>query len=280
MVSSRTTRLVALTAGLAALLPTAAAQAGGGAPAIDPPIVGVPIARTQVALGNAADAIDAGTGGQAAGPLRASRRYLIRSYKGAKYLIANAPPPPVGDGSANPRRFIRIARRAVRASRHGGAHGWIRAGASGTGGAGPAFADGPTAVFDVFTSQFNAATAAVGMLPDVKGTLLTRVQTTLNTAVVLRNRLVKIIHAAEPPAPPVGDGRVHARASGAPVATTFGSVMPGLTVLLDAELQQMKATQDDTSVPAASRAALTKAIAADTQIEALVNQYWPPVVGD
>ena len=279
MVRSRTTRLVALTAGLAALLPTAAAQAGGGAPPIDPPIVGVPIARTQVALGNAADAIDAGTGAQAAGPLRASRRYLIRSYKGAKYLIANAPPPPVGDGSANPRRFIRLARRAVRASRHGGAHGWIRAGASGSGGAGPVFADGPTAVFDVFTSQFSAATAAVGMLPDVQGTLLSRVQTTLNTAVVLRNRLVKIIHAAEPPAP-VGDGRVHARASGAPVAATFGSVMPGLTVLLDAELQQMKATQQDTSVPSASRAALSKAIAADTQIEALVNQYWPPVIGD
>jgi hypothetical protein len=279
MVRSRTTRLVALTAGLAALLPTAAAQAGGGAPAVDPPIVGVPIARTQVALGNAADAIDAGNGAQAAGPLRASRRYLIRSYKGAKYLIANAPPPPVGDGSANPRRFIRLARRAVRASRLGGAHGWIRAGASGSGGSGPAFADGPTAVFDVFTSQFGAATAAVGMTPDVTGTLLTRVQTTLNTAVVLRNRLVKIIHAAEPPAPVV-DGRVHARASGAPVAATFGSVMPGLTVLLDAELQQMKATQQDTSVPSASRAALSKAIAADTQIEALVNQYWPPVVGD
>ena len=279
MIRSRTTRLVALTAGLAALLPAAAAQAGGGAPPIDPPIVGVPIARTQVALGNAADAIDAGTGAQAVGPLRASRRYLIRSYRGAKYLIANAPPPPVGDGSANPRRFIRLARRAVRASRLGGAHGWIRAGASGSGGAGPAFADGPTAVFDVFTSQFNAATAAVGMVPDVKGTLLTRVQTTLNTAVVLRNRLVKIIHAAEPPAP-VGDGRVHARASGAPVAATFGSVMPGLTVLLDAELQQMKATQQDTSVPSVSRAALTKAIAADTQIEALVNQFWPPVVGD
>lgn len=279
MVRSRTTRLVALTAGLAALLPAAAAQAGGGAPAIDPPIVGVPIARTQVALGNAADAIDAGNGGQAAGPLRASRRYLIRSYKGAKYLIANAPPPPVGDGSANPRRFIRLARRAVRASRLAGAHGWIRAGASGSGGAGPAFADGPTAVFDVFTSQFNAATAAVGMTPDVKGTLLTRVQTTLHTAVVLRNRLVKIIHAAEPPAP-VGDGRVQVRASGAPVAATFGSVMPGLTVLLDAELQQMKAMQQDTSVPSASRAALSKAIAADTKIEALVNQYWPPVVGD
>lgn len=278
MVSSRTTRLVALTAGLAALLPTAAAQAGGGAPAIDPPIVGVPIARTQVALGNAADAIDAGTGGQAAGPLRASRRYLIRSYKGAKYLIANAPPPPVGDGSANPRRFIRIARRAVRASRHGGAHGWIRAGASGTGGAGPAFADGPTAVFDVFTSQFNAATTAVGMAPDTKGELLAKVKTTLNTAIVLRNRLVKVIHTAAPPAPAEA-GSVHAHASQA-VAGEFDAVMPGLTVLIDAELQQMQAAAADTSVPSDAKAILTSAIAADKQIENLVNQYWPPAPAD
>ena len=280
MVRSRTTRLVALTAGLAALLPTAAAQAGGGASPIDPPIVGVPIVRTQIALGNAADAIDAGNGAQAVGPLRASRRYLIRSYKGAKYLIANAPPPPAGDGSANPRLFRRLALRIVRASRVGGSGGWIRARSSGAEGTGPAFADGPTAVFDVFTSQFNAATAAVGMAPDVKGALLTRVQTTLNTAVVLRNRLVKIIHAAEPPAPPVEDGRVHAHASGAPVAATFGSVMPGLIVLVDAELQQMKALQQDTSVPAASHDSLSKAIAADNQIEAVVNQWWPPVVDD
>jgi hypothetical protein len=279
MLRSRTTRLVALTAALSALVPAAAAQAGGGAPPIDPPVVGVPIARTQIAMNHAADAVDAGDGAQAVGPLRASRRYLLRSYRGAKYLIANAPPPPVGDGSANPRKFIRLAKRAIRASSRGGSFGWIRARSSGAGAGGPAFADGPTAVFDVFTSQFNAATAAVGMAPDVKGNLLKRVQTTLNTAIVLRNRLVKIIHAAEPPAP-VGDGRVHAHSSGAPVAATFGSVMPGLTVLLDAEVQQMKATKEDTTVPAASRAILAKAIDADGQIEALVNQFWPPVVGD
>ena len=279
MVRSRTTRLVALTAGLAALLPTAAAQAGSDATSIDPPIVGVPITRTQVALGNAADAIDAGTGAQAAGPLRASRRYLIRSYKGAKYLIANAPPPPAGDGSANPKKFIRLARRAVRASRLGGSGGWIRARTSGAAVTGPAFADAPTATFDVFTSQFNAATAAVGMVPDVKGTLLTRVQTVLNTSVILRNRLVKYVHTAAPPPPPAEAGSVRAHASDAPV-DPYGAMMPGLNVLIDAELQQMQATAADTSVPQASRDALTKAIAADKQIENLVNQYWPPVVGD
>jgi hypothetical protein len=292
MVRKRTTPLLALAAGLALALPAAAAEAqpaapvahtaGSGAAAVDPPIVGIPIARTQAALGNAADAIDSGQGAQAAGPLTASRRYLIRSYKGAKYLIANAPPPVAGDGSANPQKFRTLARRSIRGSRTAGAgdSGWIRAQASGAEGGGPAFADGPTAVFDVFTSQFTAATAAVGMLPDVKGNLLARVQTTLNTAVILRNRLVKVVHAAEPPAPPAEDGRVHARASGAEGGSTFGAVMPGLTVLLDAELQQMQATADDTSVPQASRAALTKVIAADKQIEDLVNQWWPPVVGD
>jgi hypothetical protein len=279
MVRPRTTHLLALAAGLALAVPVVA-QAGSGAAAADPPIVGVPIMRTQTAVNNAADAIDAGNGAQAANPLRATRRYLIRSYTGAKYLIAHQPPPPAADGSANPQRFRTLARRFVRASRRGAAgRAWIRARTSGAGATGPAFADGPTSVFDVFTSQFAAATASVGMVPDVKGNLLARVQTTLNTSIVLRNRLVKVIHAAEP-TPPAADGRVHAHSSGAPVAATFGSVMPGLVVLLDAELQQMDSMSNDASVPSASKAALSKAIAADKQIEDRVNQWWPPVVGD
>jgi hypothetical protein len=278
MLRSRTTRLVALTAALSALVPAAAAQAGSSAPAVDPPIVGIPIARTQIALGNAADAIDAGNGSQAVGPLRASRRYLIRSYKGAKWLVVNVPPAPAADGSANPRKFIRLAKRAIRVSHRGSSTGWIRARSSGNAGSGPAFADSPTATFDVLTSQFNAATSAVGMVPDVKGNLLKRVQTTLNTAVVLRNRLVKVVHTLAPP-PPVEEGRVHAHAADAP-PDPYGALMPGLNVLIDAELQQMQATADDTSIPQASRDSLTKAIAADKQIEGLVNQFWPPVVGD
>jgi hypothetical protein len=92
---------------------------------------------------------------------------------------------------------------------------------------------------------------------------------------------VKVIHAAAPPAPPAGDSGVHAHSSGAePVGGTFDAVMPGVIVLISAEMQQMQATRDDTSVPAASRAALSNIIAADFQIAFLVNQWWPPVVGD
>jgi hypothetical protein len=250
--------------------------AGSGAPAVNPAIVGVPIQRTDDALANAADAIDSGNGAQAVGPLTASRRYLLRSYSGAKYLIANAPPPVAEAGSVNSRRFVRLARTAVKAS-HRRAHGkggWIHARSSGNAAAGPALADPPTSVFNVLTSQYNAATAAVGMAPDTKGDLLSKVKTTLNTAIVLRNRLVKVVHTAAPPAPAEA-GSVHAHASQA-VPGEFDAVMPGLTVLLDDEIQQMTAASQDSSTPADVKTILTSAISADKQIEALVNQFWPP----
>src|SRR4051794_5434588 len=294
MVSRRTTLPLALAACLAVALPAGAAQAQSGAPvahsaggdvaAPNPAIVAVPLARADKAINNAADAVDAGNGAQAAGPLRASRRYMIRAYRGAKFLIAQTPPaPPAEEGSAaSAARFVRVARRAVRASHRGhtATGSWIRARAGQF--APPAFADTPPAVFSVFQGQYDVATAAVGMLPDVQGALLTRVKTSLYTAIVLRNRLVKVIAAAAPPAPPED-----ARATGGPTAraaqdgvTTFDMVMPGLTVLLDDEMQQMTATQQDTTVPAASSAVLANALAADQQIEAQVNLVWPPVVGD
>ena len=287
MVVRRTTRWVALTAGLALALPAAAAQAssagpvahaaGGDAPPLNPSIVGVPIQRTEESLSHAADAIDAVNGPEAAGALTASRRYLLRSYNGAKYLIAHPPAPPAEADSVNAKKFVRLARRAIRASRSRAASDgrWIKAHASQDDAPGPVFADGPTAVFNVLTSQYNAATAAVGMAPDTKGELLAKVKTTLSTALVLRNRLVKVVHAAAPPPAAEADS-VKAHASQEEGAVTFDLVMPGLTALIDDELQQMQAAAADASVPSDAKAILTTAIAADQQIETLVNTYWPP----
>jgi hypothetical protein len=250
--------------------------AGGDAPPLNPSIVGVPIQRTEESLSHAADAIDAVNGPEAAGALTASRRYLLRSYNGAKYLIAHPPAPPAEADSASAKKFVRLARRAIRASRSRAASDgrWIKAHASQDDAPGPVFADGPTAVFNVLTSQYNAATAAVGMAPDTKGELLAKVKTTLSTALVLRNRLVKVVHAAAPP--PAEADSVKARASQEEGAVTFDLVMPGLVALLDDELQQMQAAAADASVPSDAKAILTTAIAADQQIETLVNTYWPP----
>jgi hypothetical protein len=53
-----------------------------------------------------------------------------------------------------------------------------------------------------------------------------------------------------------------------------------VSVLLDDEIQQMQATIQDTSVPAASRAVLTNALAADQQIKTRVDTLWPAVADD
>jgi hypothetical protein len=285
MVLKRPILLLALAASIAVAVPagTAVAQptepvahsAGGDAPPLNPSIVGVPVSRTSAALDAAAGAIDEGKGATAAGPLRASRKYLIRSYNGAKFLIANTPPPPAEDARASSKRFLRLARRHVRSARVSRSSGsWIQAQASGDA-AGPVFADTPTAVFNVFTSQYDAATAATGMAPDTTGNLLNRVKTTLNTAIVLRNRLVKIVAAAAPPAP-----AEDAQAAQEEGVTTFDMVMPGLAVLLNDEIQQLQAMSQDASVPAASKAALTQALAADNQILTRVNTLWPPAAED
>ena len=277
VLKKRTTLPLALAASIALALP-AAANAGGDAPPLNPSVVNVPIQRTQIAIDNAADAIDGGQGATAAGPLRASRRYLIRSYNGAKYLIANQPAPPADDAKVSSRKYVKLARRFIRASRRGSSSRWISARTSQF--AGPVFADAATAVFSVFTSQYSAATASVGMLPDVTGNLLNRVKTTTNTAIVLRNRLVKIVAAAAPPAPPE-DAKVRARASqDEGEVTTFDLVMPSVSVLLGDEIQQMQATIQDTSVPAASKAVLTNALAADQQIKTRVDTLWPAVAED
>jgi hypothetical protein len=254
---------------------------GGGAPPLNPAVVGSAITRTDAALGSAADFVDQGDGASAAKPLTAARRYLIRSYVGAKYLIAHPPPAPAADGSANPAAsFTARAKRLVRDS-HRGRHArsrWIQAHASGAEGTGPAIADNPTAVFNVLTSQYNAVTAAVGMYPDTTGALQAKAKLVLDTAIILRNRLVKTVAAAEPPAP-AADARVQAHASGgAVVGTTYAPVMPGLTVLLDDEIQAMTAAKS--TLPASAQGDFDAAIAADQKIETLVNTTWPPAPAD
>jgi hypothetical protein len=272
----RNTVLVALMAVIALVVSAGSAQAGGDAPPLNPAVVGVPIVRTDAALGKAADAIDAGNGAAAVGPLRATRRSLIRSYRGAKALIAAMPPPDAEEARVGSRMFVRLARRFIRASRRGHGSTWIRAQASDDG-TGPVFADTPTAVFNVFTSQYQAATTAAGLVADTKGNLLNRVKTSLNTAIVLRNRLVKIVAAAAPPAPEEARARASQESE---EAVTFDMVMPGLAVLLTDELQQLQSLAGDSSVPAASRAALSNAIAADNQIMTRVNTLWPPATED
>jgi hypothetical protein len=240
--------------------------------------VGVAITRTDSALSSAADLIDQGDGALAAKPLTAARKYLIRSYNGARFLIAHPPPVAAQEARVSAVKFTAQAHRLVQASRKDSKarSRWIRAHASQQEVVGPVFADTPTAVFNVLASQFAAATAAIGMYPDTTGALQDKERLVLTTSIVLRNRIVKAVQAAEPPT--AAEASVKAHASQDEGAATFAPVMPGLTVLIDAEIQQMQATI--ASLPAASQADLQSAIAADQKLEALVNSLWPPAPAD
>jgi hypothetical protein len=282
MVSPRTTLPLALVACLAVALPAGAQAssggpvanaAGDGPPPLTPAIVGQPLTRADNALDKAADAIDAGNGAAAVGPLAASRRYMIRAYNGAKYLIANIPPAPVEEARAAA-GFRRLAQRSIRQQRRGTlrASRFLTARVSQDDATGPVFADPVTAVFSVFTGQYDAATTAAGLLPDVRGQLLARTQTALNTAIILRNRLMKVVHTAAPPVP-----AEEARIAQDDELPTFDLVMPGVSVLVGDELQQMQGLQADAGTPAASKTVLSNAIAADFQINAQLNLWWPPV---
>jgi hypothetical protein len=285
MVRRRTALTLALMASLAAGLPAGAAQAqssepiahaaGGDAPPLTPSIVAVPLARAEQALGNAADAVDASNGADAIAPLTSARRNMIRAYNGAKYLIAQTPAAPPAEDRRATQRFVKLARQTVRDSHSTGKQrSWILAQASQF--APPVLADTPTAVFGVFTGQYNVATTAAGMIPDVQGDLLARAQNTLATAVQLRNRLVQLIATAAPPAPAAD----LARTAQDEEVTTFDVVMPGVSVLLGDEIQQLTQMGQDTSIPAASSAAVGTALAADQQILTQVNTVWPPVADD
>jgi hypothetical protein len=185
MVAHKTLLPIALFASVVFAVPAAHAQAehpgpaahsaGGGTPPLNPAVVGVAIVRTDTSLSSAADFIDQGNGAMAAKPLTAARRYLIRSYNGARYLIAH-PPAPAAQANASAAKYQSLAHRFIRASRRGprARSRWILAHASGGGAGGPAIAANPAAVFNVFMSQYGGATAAVGMYPDTTGTLRTR----------------------------------------------------------------------------------------------------------
>jgi len=56
--------------------------------------------------------------------------------------------------------------------------------------------------------------------------------------------------------------------------------MPGLIVLLDAEIQELTALGQDGGTPADVKPILASAASADPQVEALVNQFWPPAPAD
>src|SRR4051812_16270782 len=200
------------------------ASGGGGGTLIYPSIVNRPLGRGERALGRASDYVDKDKSDKAIVALKSARRNMYAAWRGAKYLIDHAPPPaPDSDG-------------------------WIKSlSVHKAGSGGPAAASVPETAFAVLTLQHDAGTTAFDIMDGGKGTLLAAANTTVFAALNRRDQAIAYIHQVAPPAP-VESGAVRSsgpvHASGAPVAVTFDTVMPGLVPEFDDELQQIGGLQD------------------------------------
>jgi len=270
---------VAIAAGLVAASPAAAspraedpaAHASGGdaAPAVIPAIVRTRVRRTENALDRLTENVDDGDATQAAKTAKVIRRQMAAAWRGTKYYIKNAPPPPVADDAQ-----VRVKDLAPR----------VRARITGSGGGGSLIADPPTTALAAFQLQDDVISTIVQLTDGARVPLLDAMSTTLFFALDRRDAAIEDVHTLEPPPPPAADDArvpVRAQASGGAVASTFGTIMPQVGMMIDDEIQQVDGLQSD----ATDLRPGAKKILRSAEVQAIFTQrkittYWPPVVGD
>ena len=265
---------LALAVGLVAASPAAAMPGAGHAPVaraagsdagppILPGLVNTRLVRTQKALDRAVDYADDGNTAKAVSSLYAARLQVKLAWRAGKYYIQNAPPPaPAGDGLV--RVPVRVTSRTKRA----------RALARTS-----AVADQYTTAGGVLDMQHTVAQTAIGMIDMAHGRLRDGLSRTIFTALDQRDAAVAYIHSIDVPPPP-GDG-LRARASGAPVGGTWGTVMPPIADEVDDEINQIEGALGlSTTMGIGIRRTLQDAEFQAVKTQRNINTYWPPVVGD
>jgi hypothetical protein len=233
--------------------PVAQASGGDAGPPTYPSIVNVRLDRTEAALQRAATWVDQGLPANAVAELIAARANMQSAWAAAKYVIDTAPPPVAGDG----------------AFAHAGAFS-----VPGT------FAAPEETGYAVLVLQHEVVTTAIGLITTTDPTLAPNLRTTIRAAMNARDAAIAYIHSIAP-APVAGDGRVHANASGTPVAAGWDTLMPNAIALLDDEIQEIKGTiAVNTTLSTTVRSFLQSMRIRDVDTKDTINQYWPPLPGD
>lgn len=252
----------ALASGAVAVLPAAAIAApadgharhhkahaaGSDAVVLLPSIVRVRIVRGTKALDRAGDYVDRDMPDKAVASLLNARRNMYAAWRGAKYVIEHAPPPPPAEGGP-----------AARASGIGPSD--IPAGTGAT------YADPVTTAVAVLGYQHTVASAAYGLLDGAKGALRDSVSTTMFAALNRRDEAIAYIQAQPVPDPatlPEG-------------AVTFADVMPGVVPDLDDELQEIEGMLDGGALTPGEKRIMNQADFQVFKTERTVNTNWPPV---
>jgi hypothetical protein len=248
--------------------PPPARAAGGDVVELTyPSVVMTHVKRAERAMDRAATRFEDEEPDRAARPLKVVRRQIAAAWRGAKYKIRTAPPPPATEDRMRPR---------------------------GDGPTGPTYASPADTGFRVLTLQHDVAADVAQLLGDVPETSLGDLGNTLQFALDRRDRAIKDIVALAPPAPSGDDeeggdeASAHATGDG-PTVTTFEMVMPNVVPQLDDELDAIAELTTETTDPtdsedaaptelgAEARSLLDAAKAQTEQTKAVVNKQWPPV---
>lgn len=272
---------LALAVGLVAASPAAATPAAGhgpvarasgsdAGPPVYPGLVNTRLVRTQKALDRAVDYADDGQTDKAISSLYSARLQVKLAWRAGKYAIEHAPPaPPAGDGLARSRARVKV-RPSARARKRARARARARA---------SAVADRYTTAGGVLDMQHTVAQTAIGMIDTAHGKFRDSLSRTIFTALDQRDAAIAYIHSIDTPPPP-GDDLV-ARASGAPVGGTWGTVMPPIADEVDDEINQIEGALGlSSTLGIGIRRTLQDAEFQAVKTQRTINGYWPPVPGD
>jgi hypothetical protein len=264
--------VVAAPAGAAG--PPAAQMSGGDAPPLLPSLVQTRLTRVDNALEQLTEDVNELDGVHAAKSGKVVRRQLAAAWRGAKYYIVHAPPPPADDARVHAYRGVRLRDLPpkVRAKLSGGA-------------VGPAIADPVTTAMGVFDEFHNVTSTMIELTDGARVPVLDAMSKTMFLALDRRDKAIQDVHTLAPPAPPedaaADAASVHAKAAQEEGAATFDTTMPTLPIFLDDEIQHIDGLLTDaTDLRPGGNRTLTKARAQIVQTETTVNTLWPPAADD
>src|SRR3954451_13996712 len=236
----------------------ARAAGGSASPPKLPAIVGRRITRGEKALNRAADYADRDLPDRAAKSLTRARSYMSAAWRGATYVIKNAP--------AAPRSSSSRAHRQARAS--------------GSGGSGAVYATAEETGVAVLGYEHDVASASLDLLDGAESALKDAVNNTLFAALNDRDQAIAYIHKR--PSPPASDSRLDpkARLSGGGGGGTWDSLMPGIVPDLGDEIQQARGLIGGGALAPDGQQVAAQAKAQILETKDNVNTWWPPLPPD
>jgi hypothetical protein len=267
-----------LAAGLVAAAPAGAATSptaqatGGDVPPPLPSLVQTRLTRVENALERLTEDVDEVNGVHALVTAKVVRRQLGAAWRGARYYITHAPPPPADDARVHSARAgVRVRDLAPK----------VRAKITQDEDA-AVIADPVTTAMAVFDEFHNIASTGIELTDGARVPVLDAINKTVFLTLDRRDKAIDDVFTLAPPLPPEAeDASVRAQAAQDDDALTFDVTMPGLPLFLDDEIQHIDGlTSDATDLRPGGTRLLTKARAQITATKAQINAYWPPVIDD